>query len=883
MILNNITTSKRYRVVVVFTITTVLLLFSNGVRSLQQYNDGESCPGYNLVKSSPTNSGQSASLILQNAGPYGSDITQLTVDATYLTQDILRVKIYDSNNQRWEVPNINQFSTPTTTPSTLKYAIQFSESPSFGFQVIRTSDSMVLFNTTPPTDCSLNGLIFEDYYLEISNTFDELNPNIYGLGERTTSLRLENNRTYTIFSRDQGTASKPFINTYGVHPFYLQMHSDGTASGVFLLNSNAMDVVLTEQSMTYKTVGGVLDFFFFVGPSPREVIQQYHQVIGYPKMPAYWSLGWHQCRWGYHTLEDTEAVVANYYKNGIPLETMWNDIDYMNSYEVFTTDPTRFPVSNFSQFIDYLHENGQHYMMIVDPGVKIVSDNSYPSHNDLLESNAYITKADGVTPVLGSVWPGPVNFPDFFHPNGTNYWIEQFSAFREMGITFDGVWIDMNEISNFCNGDCSSSSNTRQSETSSIFNPNNPPYLPGGVLLNIDTINLTDTQYGGLSVYNTHSLYGYSEGVATTIAAEKLIGGRSLVIGRSTFAGSGAHQGHWLGDNDSTYTDMYYSIPGILVMNMFGIPMIGADICGFNGATTAELCARWTQLGCFYPFSRNHNSINMPSQEPYVFGQQVTDIAIASINNKYTLLPYYYTLFYQANTNGSTVVRPLFFEYPLDSNTYSIDQQFLVGGHLLVSPVLTEGSVSVNAYFPADQWYDYFTGESVASTITGQYLTLDAPLETINVHVRGGVVLPLQPTSQYSSSDNPAPITLKVARTLPYQLLIALDETSTAKGYLFIDDGMSLDSIESNDFDFIEFKVEKNELKSKPIITAFNNQTIASTTLATLQVYGVQSPVTQVQLNQQTSLPFTYNATVQTLFVNVTSIDLLTPFKINWN
>ncbi len=85
------------------------------------------------------------------------------------------------------------------------------------------------------------------------------------------------------------------------------------------------------------------------------------------------SLGWHQCRWGYQNLSEVETVVEKYRQNNIPLDTMWTDIDYMNNYLDFSFDPVRFPTASVKAFVDKLHENGQQYVVITDPGIHNLS------------------------------------------------------------------------------------------------------------------------------------------------------------------------------------------------------------------------------------------------------------------------------------------------------------------------------------------------------------------------------------------------------------------------------------------------------------------------------------------------------------------------------
>lgn len=155
---------------------------------------------------------------------------------------------------------------------------------------------------------------------------------------------------------------------------------------------------------------------------------------------------------------------------------------------------------------------------------------------------------------------------------------------------------------------------------------------------------------------NVHNLYGHLEAVATRKVLEQVRGKRSFVISRSTFPGSGKHAGHWLGDNNSSWEDLRNSIAGVLNFNMFGIPLVGADICGFVGNTTEELCARWMQLGAFYPFARNHNSKDAIPQEPYRW-PKVQSAAKSALNTRYLILPYYYLLFFRAHTTGSMVIK----------------------------------------------------------------------------------------------------------------------------------------------------------------------------------------------------------------------------------
>ena len=208
-------------------------------------------------------------------------------------------------------------------------------------------------------------------------------------------------------------------------------------------------------------------------------------------------------------------------------------------------------------------------------------------------------------------------------------------------------------------------------------------------------------------------------------------------------------------------------------MGLFGVVMVGADICGFGGDTTAELCARWTQLGALYPFARNHASIGSVDQEPYRWGEPYTSINRNAIQLRYSLLPYYVTLFARASELGWPVWRSLMMEFPEDENTWAIDMQFMIGDALMGIPILDQGQDDVTGYLPNADWFNYFTLNRLTSFnatagAVGQNFSFCSSLsDTAHVPViqRGGSIVHTQVPRMTTYETAMTPYTLRASHS----------------------------------------------------------------------------------------------------------------------
>ncbi|KAG6827387.1 hypothetical protein H0H92_011985 [Tricholoma furcatifolium] len=777
-------------------------------------------------------------------------------------------------------------------------------------------------------------LIFENQYLQLTSSLP-LDTNIYGLGEVVASSGFRRNvavnggSIQTMWARD--IADPVDENLYGAHPMYLEHRFDDVTNtslshGVFLMSAAGGDILLLtpEDAMAsliqYRMIGGVLDFYFFSGPSPMAVIEQYGELIGLPTWQPAWGFGFHLCRWGYRDLDETRSQVVKMREANIPLEVMWSDIDLYHAYRDFTTDPVSFPVEDLHTFIEELSADYQKYIPIVDAGIaKLANDSdSYDSY----------TRGSEL-------------------PNAQNWWTEALRNWTEAGVKFSGIWLDMNEASSFCDGSCydfvssgpsgnitvngtrtcqtkvtipqtydfceigmdlktsaymihddsgtyascdvienathleeKATLHTCQAEIAAHkrdiairhqegVNLNNPPYAihNGFATLSTNTLATNATHVDGQVELDVHNLWGMMEEKATHFALKEIFPGkRPFLISRSTFPSSGKWTGHWLGDNHSLWSYLRYSIAGVLQFQLFQIPFVGADTCGFNGNTDEELCNRWMQLSAFTPFYRNHNVRGAIPQEPYRW-DSVADASRTAIAIRYALLPYWYTLFANSSSHGTPPVRALFFEFPNEPELFDVATQFLIGRDILVTPVLNPNVTTVNALFPGRGhviWRDWYTHEAVDAA-PGTYTTLSAPLGHINVHIRDGSAILLHAKPSY---------TVEETRQGPFSLLISQSASGQASGSAYIDDGVSDPPGPSTT---LNFSVSDCEV----LVTNYGTFRILQQ-LSDIIVLGVSRRPDVVYLNDEIVDTWEYVSGNAKLMVQNLNSDLNNPLRLHW-
>uniref|UniRef100_A0A3P8XUH9 Neutral alpha-glucosidase AB n=1 Tax=Esox lucius TaxID=8010 RepID=A0A3P8XUH9_ESOLU len=670
---------------------------------------------------------------------------------------------------------------------------------------------------------------------------------VYGIPEHADTLKLkttDGGEPYRLYNLDvfQYELFNPMA-LYGAIPVMLS-HSPQRTMGLFWLNaaetwvdisSNTAGKTVFGQMLDYVqgssetpqtdvrwiSESGIIDVFIMLGPTPTDVFAQYASLTGTQAFPPLAALAYHQCRWNYNDQEDVAAVDQGFDQHDIPYDFIWLDIEHADGKRYFTWDPHKFPQPK--EMLQGLEDKRRKMVAIVDPHIKV--DNSYKIHSEIRSRGFYIKNKDGGD-YEGWCWPGNSGYPDFTNPEMRAWWASMFAYDQYEGSRENlYTWNDMNEPSVF----------------------NGPE-----VTMHKDAV------HGNWEHRDLHNIYGLYVQMATAEGLIQRSGGveRPFVLTRAFFAGSQRYGAVWTGDNAAEWDHLKITIPMCLSLGLVGVSFCGADVGGFFKSPSPELLVRWYQTGAYQPFFRAHAHLDTPRREPWLFGPENTALIREAVRQRYALLPYWYQLFYHAHRTGQPVMRALWVEYPQDTATFSMDDQFLLGRDLLVHPVTEEGARGVTAYLPGngEVWFDVHTFQKHNG---GQNLYIPVTMSSIPVFQRGGSIIPRKVRVRRSSS---------CMEHDPYTLYVALSPKRFAQGELYIDDGHTFSYEKQKEFIYRRLAFANNTLSSRNL--APGSQFTTLSWIEKIVILGASKP-SKVTLKmpdgKESQLEFDFDASMSVL------------------
>ena len=523
---------------------------------------------------------------------------------------------------------------------------------------------------------------------------------VYGLGEQIRGIN-KRGWQYVSWNYDNPNHHEDTRSLYGAHNFII-IHGAVTFGAFFdYAGKMEFDIGYTKRSvMQIHAASNNLTVYIITGESEKDIVKQFRKMVGRSYIPPFWAFGYGQSRWGYKTEEDIRTVAKQYHDAGIPLDSIYLDIDYMERYKDFTVDTERFP--NLKGLATDMKEQGIHLVPIIDAGVKI--EDGYDVYEEGVQNKYFCKNAEGGD-FVGAVWPGRVHFPDFLQPKARDWFGKKYAVLTEQGI--DGFWNDMNEPAIFYTED-------RLADTCAEIEKRTAGYL--GIQVYCAFTGMVAGLNGNIGDYDkfyhnvdgkmvkhseVHNLYGMNMTRSAFEALQEISPEkRTLFFSRSSYIGAHRYGGIWQGDNKSWWSHILQSMQQLPALNMAGFLFTGSDTGGFGCDTTEDLMIRWLQYSLFTPLFRNHSADGTREQELYQFSN--VEATGKMIQIRYSLIPYLYSEFLKAALNDEMMFKPLAFDFPDDAMAEQVEDQLLLGNELMIAPIYKQNAQGRYVYLPEE-------------------------------------------------------------------------------------------------------------------------------------------------------------------------------------
>ena len=524
-------------------------------------------------------------------------------------------------------------------------------------------------------------------------TADEM---IFGCGESATGLNKVGQKVNLFVTDPQGPETDQM---YKPIPFFMSNRGYGMfmhTSAPVTCDFGATYIGLNKMFMGDEN----LDLFVFFG-EPKDILDEYTDLVGKPGMPPLWSFGTWMSRITYFSEKEGYDVAANIRKNKYPcdvihFDTGWFDVDWQCDYKF---SENRF--QNPRQMLKDLKSQGFHVCLWQLP--YFTPKNRY--FPELIEKNMYVKNGNGELPYEDVVL-------DFSNPETVNWYQNKLAGLLNIGVS--AIKVDFGEAA-----------------------PLNGIYA------------------SGKSGWYEHNLYPVRYDMAVSEITKKLHN-ENIMWARAAWAGSQRYPLHWGGDAATTNTGMLGTLRAGLSFGLSGFSFWSHDMGGFVKSTPEDLYCRWLPFGFLTSHTRAHGA---PPTEPGLYdSKRVQDVFRKSAEMKYRLMPYVYAQAKECTEKGLPMLRALFVEFPDDPGAWRVDDEYLFGSQILVAPLLESGITGRTVYLPEGKWIDYQTEK----VYEGGWHRIEAGSLPIIMLVRDGSVLPHLKLAQSTSEMDWSKMSLKV-------------------------------------------------------------------------------------------------------------------------
>ena len=517
---------------------------------------------------------------------------------------------------------------------------------------------------------------------------------IYGLGGRADGLNLRGKTGYRLGNTDR--------NCTGI-PVYIGLHAAGSYL-VFYDNPGDGSIEFADDAIV-SFAGGSLRYYVSVGEL-SVLLDIYTQLTGRPTLPPRWALGYHHCRWGYERESLLFQTLRHLRSPQLPIVSMHLDIDCLADFRTGKTVGDRLPT--LKQVAEGLEYEGWKMSLILRPNLNLEMRDRFFEEG---VANKYFCTNLAGDPLLAPLWAGDGVFGDFTVPDVQKWWRQQYQRLLDLG--FSGFWYDTN----------------KPAPPTLWVEPTIPTYSP-------------DRDFTGIGkrqeAHNLTALHQAQTGYERLRSA--VPDKRPFILTRSGWAGIQQYAWVVTGERVTGWDSLQQTISIVLNLGLSGIPFSGSDIGTCSGNPSPELFLRWFQLSCFLPFCRTHGNKHSAPRLPAAFDDRILNGIRAALDLRAALLPYFYTLAWEAHQRGTPLVRPLCWNAPDRPDLWDVEDTFLFGDALLIAPIVVEDDRERHIRLPPGDWYDFWSDRHWPEQ---PQITVPVTLDRLPILVKAGSILPM--------------------------------------------------------------------------------------------------------------------------------------------